>query len=262
MPRPILWQNRLREIERSVSESARTPYARADLESLFRVKERKAQMLLGLMRRHTVGRDSVVEREDLLTFLRGAAEAADLSAHLAALRANPPKPVRRKLRIFQPSDFDRIDVVRSLRKHEVFVERNSVEILFSTLDDFASKLMLLINSIEDADFEKLYCDPPPVKPSIDRTEKLLVDAQTHFLHRIRCVQMAISQDNPELAATFRQEAAQAMAEVRRLSAAIGGTAGETLERYEADMQSAFTQLESAAAHRADAPEFPQPEPES
>ena len=64
MPRSISWQPRLREIHRQVSDSPRTPYARADIERLFKIGVDAANKLMQLMPRIQQGNAAVVEREE------------------------------------------------------------------------------------------------------------------------------------------------------------------------------------------------------
>ena len=170
MPRPISWQPRLREIHRLVSESPRDPYHRADLEKLFRVKERAAQSLLEQMPRQNVGSSIVVERVDLLDFLNCATDAEDLPAFLAQLRAKPPKPRRRKLRAYVPRDFQPGNL-RSLAL-TIRMRRGHIELLFDTLEQLVSQLHQLATVVETPEFERRFCRPVDLSPSAqqDRDE--------------------------------------------------------------------------------------------
>jgi hypothetical protein len=69
MPRPISWLPHLHEIRRSVLNSVRSHYDRNDLERLFEVQPRSAQLLLELLPTVRLGRSLLVEREALASSL-------------------------------------------------------------------------------------------------------------------------------------------------------------------------------------------------
>ena len=60
MPRPISWLPRLHEIRRSVFNSVRSHYDRNDLERVFEVQPRSAQLLLELLPTVRLGRSLLV----------------------------------------------------------------------------------------------------------------------------------------------------------------------------------------------------------
>ena len=61
MPRPISWLIRLHEIRRAVASSVRSHYERKEIESLFLVQPRAAQLLLEMLPTTAVGRSRLVE---------------------------------------------------------------------------------------------------------------------------------------------------------------------------------------------------------
>jgi hypothetical protein len=69
MPRPISWLPRLSAIRRSAENSVRSHYDRKDLERLFEVQPRSAQLLLELLPTIRLGRSLLVERAALAQFL-------------------------------------------------------------------------------------------------------------------------------------------------------------------------------------------------
>ena len=69
MARPVSWLPRLPALVRSVSESVRSHYASGDLERLFQIQPRSAQMLLGLFPTVRVGKSLLVERKPWPAFL-------------------------------------------------------------------------------------------------------------------------------------------------------------------------------------------------
>lgn len=146
-------------MHRQVSESARTPYSAGDLASLFHVGRETMKKLVQLMPRTAQGNAAVVEREHLLAWLNSAMDAEDLSAHLQQLRKDPPRPSRRKLRVFVPRDGARVEL-QSLKTHLIWLKRGKLEMDYTTLDDFWAKMLLLAHAAAEADFERRFCDPP------------------------------------------------------------------------------------------------------
>jgi hypothetical protein len=55
MPRPVSWLTRLREIRRAVASSVRSHYERKEIEALFQVQPRAAQLLLEMREKVGVG---------------------------------------------------------------------------------------------------------------------------------------------------------------------------------------------------------------
>ena len=99
MARPVSWLPRLPALARAVGESVRSHYACSDLERLFEVQPRSAQMLMSLLPAVHIGKSLLVERETLAGLLARLAAADDPASELAAIRAEGRPPVvRRKLR--------------------------------------------------------------------------------------------------------------------------------------------------------------------
>ena len=99
MARPVSWLPRLPALARAVGESVRSHYACSDLERLFEVQPRSAQMLMNNLPTVRIGKSLLVEREVLAGWLGRLADAEDPAAELASMRAEGKPPiVRRKLR--------------------------------------------------------------------------------------------------------------------------------------------------------------------
>ena len=99
MARPVSWLPRLPALVRAVGDSVRSHYASSDLERLFELQPRAAQMLINLLPTVRVGKSLLVEREALAGFLGRLADAADPAQELTRMRAvGKPPVVRRKLR--------------------------------------------------------------------------------------------------------------------------------------------------------------------
>lgn len=87
MPRPVSWLTRLRKIRRAVASSVRSHYERKEIEALFQVQPRAAQLLLGMLPTTVIGRSRLVERQVLADFLDRLHKADDPSAELDLIRA-------------------------------------------------------------------------------------------------------------------------------------------------------------------------------
>ena len=104
MPRPISWLPQLHAIERSVQNSVRSHYERRDLEQLFSLQPRAAQLLMDALPTVPIGRSRLVEREALRSLLAEIRQAEDPSGVLEAARRQGKAPSRRKLRELLPHD--------------------------------------------------------------------------------------------------------------------------------------------------------------
>ena len=147
MARPISWLPRLPALVRSVSESVRSHYASGDLERLFQIQPRSAQMILGLFPTVRVGKSLLVEREALAGFLARLTEAEDPYAELAAIRARgKPQAVKRKLRDLVPRD---IDAGVTELPPNVVLEPGSLTVRFATVEELATSLWRLAALLQE-----------------------------------------------------------------------------------------------------------------
>lgn len=195
MARPISWQSDLANIHRRVSESPRSPYSREDLEKLFGIGTSAAKKLMPLMVRTRMGNIEVVEREHLKDFLGGAIDAEDLPSYLEALRKNPPRASRRKLRLSIPREYQEGNL-QTLSRTQVWLERGSIEIKFTTLDDLTGKLLQLMNVLPDPEFERRYCEraivPAPTPEELLQAQDVKrIQAETKVLHKIESIRHAL-----------------------------------------------------------------------
>jgi hypothetical protein len=70
VPRPISWLPRLHQIRRGVKHSVRSHFERRDIERLFQLQPRAAQLLIeGISPAAKVGRSFLLARVDLENFL-------------------------------------------------------------------------------------------------------------------------------------------------------------------------------------------------
>ncbi|AXC16142.1 hypothetical protein ACPOL_6938 (plasmid) [Acidisarcina polymorpha] len=163
MGRRRSWLDRLYSIARTVQNSARSHYDRRDLEELFVLQPRSAQLLMAALPTVPVGRARLVEREALAELL-GRLEASDDPARAFAeiLKAGKPAPVRRKLRTFVrqdiAADLDSLPANLSL-------ETGRLTVTFERVEELAEALVHLavVLEIQLDDFAARY--EPPVEPA-------------------------------------------------------------------------------------------------
>jgi hypothetical protein len=141
MARPVSWLPRLPALARAVSESVRSHYACSDLERLFEVQPRSAQMLMSLLPTVRIGKSLLVEREVLAGLLARLAAADDPGRELKSMRAEAKPPiVRRKLRELVQRDLAAGE--SSLPPH-VHLEPGALTVRFTTVEELAAALWRL-----------------------------------------------------------------------------------------------------------------------
>jgi len=168
MARTVSWIPRLPALLRSVQDSVRSHYSSRDLEKLFEIQPRSAQMLSGLLPTVRVGRTLLVEREALLHFLQRLDDAEDPASELNAIRSAPKPPlVRRKLR-----DLVRRDVDTSSLPSNMKMAIGMMTVHFQTVEQLAQSLWRLAQILdEDLDgFADRY--EPKQQPTEDIADQL------------------------------------------------------------------------------------------
>ena len=146
MPRPISWLVRLHQIRRDVASSVRSHYERKDMESLFQVQPRAAQLLLEMLPTTAIGRSRLVEREVLADFLDRIHKADDPSAELDLIRARGVEVSRRKLRTLVRRDVEPLQL-DSLPGNIKFIPGQMI-VKFRTIEDLAQAMYSLARAIE------------------------------------------------------------------------------------------------------------------
>lgn len=146
MPRPVSWLTRLHEIRRSVATSIRSHYERKEIESLFQVQPRAAQLLLEMLPTNVIGRSRLVERQVLADFLDRIHKADDASAELELIRTQGVEVSRKKLRTLVRRDAEPVRV-DSLPSNIEFVPGQMI-VSFRTIEDLAQAMYSLARAIE------------------------------------------------------------------------------------------------------------------
>ena len=193
MARPVSWLPRLPALARAVSESVRSHYACSDLERLFEVQPRSAQMLMSLLPTVRIGRSLLVEREVLAGLLGRLAAADDPGRELASMRAEAKPPiVRRKLRELVQRDVAGGE--SSLPPH-VHLEPGALTVRFTTVEELAAALWrLAILLDEDLDgFASRYELVP--EANVEPAEAAAERADAAYLREWLASQRAVSRSS-------------------------------------------------------------------
>jgi hypothetical protein len=146
MSRPISWLTRLHEIRRTVASSVRSHYERKEIERLFQVQPRTAQLLLEILPTSAIGRSRLVERQVLADFLDRMHEADDPSAELELIRAQGGEVSRKKIRTLVRRE---VEVLKldSLPASIEFIPGQMI-VSFRTIEDLAQAMYSLARAIE------------------------------------------------------------------------------------------------------------------
>ena len=146
MPRPVSWLPRLHEIQRAVASSVRSHYERKEIESLFQVQPRAAQLLLEMLPTSVIGRSRLVERQTLADFLDRIHKADDPSAELDLIRAQGGKASRKKIRTLVRLDSEPLQL-DSLPANIEFIPGQMI-VSFRTIEDLAQAMYNLARVME------------------------------------------------------------------------------------------------------------------
>ena len=146
MPRPISWITRLHEIRRAVASSVRSHYERKEIESLFQVQPRAAQLLLEMLPTTAIGRSRLVERQVLAEFLDRIHKANDPSAELELIRAHGGEVSRKKIRTLVRLDSEPLQL-DSLPANIEFIPGQMI-VSFRTIEELAQAMYNLARVME------------------------------------------------------------------------------------------------------------------
>jgi len=174
MPRPISWLPFVRELHRSVSGSVRSHYESSQIQALFKLQPRSAQMLIELMPRQPIGNSFLIKKEDLTVLLERVREAKDAGGNKAVRELfekirteEKPGIVRQKVRGLVRRDHEPA-VVASLPER-ISLRRGHVSIDFRNQVELAEAMMWIAKVIESDEFEDAYCVPLPRERMSPRT---------------------------------------------------------------------------------------------
>ena len=193
MARPVSWLPRLPALARAVGESVRSHYACSDLERLFEVQPRSAQMLMSLLPTVRIGKSLLVEREALAGWLGRLATADDPARELASMRTESKPPiVRRKLRELVQRD---VAAGESALPANVHLETGSLAVTFTTVEELATALWRLAMLLEeDLDGFALLYEPAP-EIDEDQEESRMERADVAYIREWLATQTAEGQSS-------------------------------------------------------------------
>jgi hypothetical protein len=143
------------------TNSARSHYDRRDLERLFELQPRSAQILMSALPTVPVGRAFLVEREALTSFLKQLNEAEDAAQEFARLREGKGTTVRRKLRSLVLKE---VDTTIATLPSSLQLAPGELRVTFQTVEELAEAMMHLaaVLKYQLEEFMNLYEPPKPV----------------------------------------------------------------------------------------------------
>lgn len=163
MARPISWLPRLHEIRKSVTNSVRSHYTRAELQDLFQLQPRMASRYLGSLPTVKVGTAFMVKREDLLAFLNEVNEADDPHEALSRTREEKAGVSRRALRNLVRHDIEPASL--GSITPEMTLEVGRLEIRFESAYSLVESLWVIASILQGdglEEFVRRYEPKPPV----------------------------------------------------------------------------------------------------
>jgi hypothetical protein len=146
MPRPISWLTRLNQIRQTVTASVRSHYERREIEALFQIQPRTAQLLLEMLPTTVVGRSRLVERQVLADFLERINDAENPSVELERIRIEGNTVSRKKLRTLVRRDVGELGIDSLPANIELSPGRMVMS--FRTIEDLAAGMYSLARIIE------------------------------------------------------------------------------------------------------------------
>lgn len=160
MARPITWLPRLHEIRRSVADSVRSHYTRAELERLFQIQQGAASRLMEVLPTLKVNGSYLAEREGMLGFLDRVLETDDVTSLMRRLREEKSAPSRRSVRTMVRRDTNPVSVAGT--PDTLRLSRGHLEIDFETMHELVSTLYILARILDDdlEEFARAY-EPIP-----------------------------------------------------------------------------------------------------
>ena len=166
MARPVSWLPRLHQIDQRVRNSVRSHYQRSELERLFELQPRSAQLLMDAMPTIGIGRSRLVERDHLLSFLEQVREAGDPAQVIERARSQRAAPSRRTLR--QLVAYDEAPATWETLPASLTLSPGQVVIQFDRIEDLARSLLALA-SLLDQDLEE-FANRYELRPLVQPTE--------------------------------------------------------------------------------------------
>jgi hypothetical protein len=164
MPRPISWLSRFDEIRRSVKNSVRSHYERADIEHLFQIQPRAAQILMqAISPAAKVGNSFLLARTDLETFLDRIQDGADPASLLSPRSA--PAPRRRLRDLVQ---VDHVPATLDTAPTNIDFQPGQLIITFASMEELAGSLLALAQILDDGEqFAAVEASYVPAQPQGD-----------------------------------------------------------------------------------------------
>jgi hypothetical protein len=164
MARSVSWLPRLHEIRRSVENSVRSHYDRADLELLFKVQPRTAGKLLEMLCDLRIGSSHLVERETLQKFLQQVSEEENIAAVCLRQRTAKETVSRKKARSLVRRDLDPVGL--TALPDWIRLTPGKLAIDFRTTEQLGEGMLMLARILESDGDEFASRYEPPGQPGL------------------------------------------------------------------------------------------------
>lgn len=172
------WLPRLHDIRRSVRESVRSHYSRADIQYLFELQPRAAQKLMRMVSIGAkVGQSALVSRLALADFLSLIYESEDPEATLQAKRNEPSPAPRRALRELVQVDSDPATLDTMPRNIELSTGKVVIE--YGTVEQLAGSL-LAMSQVLERELEEFAEKYEPVVEVVKQDDSVAEDLKRAF----------------------------------------------------------------------------------
>jgi len=173
MARTTSWMNQIPEIRQRIAASARSHFSSRELQQIFAIQPRSAQMLARLIPSVRVGRSQLIEREQLISFLDQVQNSSDRARFLADQRKAKPAPqVRRKLRSLHLEEWNPDEgMPLNLKITRGPIGGSSQLVIdFKDVEELARTMLALAGLMDDLDefADHWEPEPPPETPESDR----------------------------------------------------------------------------------------------
>lgn len=165
MARPISWLPRLYEIRKTVTNSVRSHYTRAELQDLFEIQPRMASRMMEGLPTTKVGTGYLVKREDLIAFLNRVHEAEDAHGVVGQLKEEKAAVSRRKLRNLVRHDIEPATLASV--PPEMALERGMVQIRFDSAYRLVECLWALASILQGEGLDEFVERYEPKPPKIE-----------------------------------------------------------------------------------------------
>jgi len=147
MARTFSWIQRVNEIRRTVTDSVRSVYTRAELQELFQIQQSPATRLMDVLPTVRMNMGLLVTREELKAFLDRVEASEDVTGLMRQMKKEKTAPSRRKLRSLVRRDVAPVGFEGM--PANLTLERGYMGIKFDTLDELVTTEFYVARLLQD-----------------------------------------------------------------------------------------------------------------